>query len=59
MIPVQVRNKNMINLIVRHPKTSQLLLSTFTTINKKVPLKYIEYLSGSISLKRGYGRTAP
>ena len=49
----------MIDLIVWHLKASQLLLSTLTTVNKKVPLKYIEYLSGSISLKRGYGRTAP
>ena len=55
MIPVQVRNKNMINLIVRHPETSQLLLCTLAAVNKKVPLKYIEYLSGSISLKRGDG----
>ena len=45
----------MINLIVGYLKTPQLLLSTFTTINKKVPLKYMKYLSGSISLKRGYG----
>lgn len=49
----------MIDLIVWHFKASQLLLSTLATVNKKVPLKYIEYLSGSISLKRGYGGTAP
>ena len=52
-------NKNMIDLIVWHFKASQLLLSTLATVNKKVPLKYIEYLSGSISLKRGDGWTAP
>ena len=52
-------NKNMIDLVIRHLETPQLLLGSLPAVNKKVPLKYIEYLSGSISLKRGYGRTAP
>lgn len=57
MIAMQMGNKNMIDLIIRHMKTPQLMLSRFSAINKKMPLKYIEYLSGRISVCSGNGRT--
>ncbi len=40
----------MINPIIRNPETTQLMLRSFSTIYKKVPLKYMEYLSGRVSL---------
>jgi len=56
---MQMGDKYMIYFIIWNSIFSQLMLRTLTTVYKKVPLKYIQYLSGAISMFKGYGRTAP
>lgn len=50
MVSVKMGNKNVVDPVVRDPETTQLMLGRFSAIYKKVPLKYIEYLSGRVSL---------
>ena len=41
---MEMRNKDVIDLIIRHMKTPELMLGSFGTIDKKIPPKYMKYL---------------
>ena len=45
-----MRNKDVIDLIIRYMKTPELMLGSFGTIDKKIPPKYMKYLSGRVSI---------
>jgi hypothetical protein len=50
MISMEMRNKDVIDLIIRYMKTPELMLGSFGTIDKKIPPKYMKYLSGRVSI---------
>jgi hypothetical protein len=59
MVPVQVGDENMVDFIIRDMETAQPVLRPLRAVYKKIPLKYIQYLSGGISMESGNGRAAP
>ena len=50
MISMEMRNKDVIDLIIRHMNTPELMLVSFGSIYKKIPPKYMKYLSGRVSM---------
>ncbi len=49
MVSVQVGDENMVDFIIRDMETAQPVLRPLRAVYKKIPLKYIQYLSGGIS----------
>ena len=54
-----MRNKDVIDLIIRHMKTPELMLGSFGTIDKKIPPKYMNTWAAEFLLEVGMDDPLP